>query len=174
MSDTPVFTMDTMQEEMKKAPKWVPLKENLYELEVHEVKNEMRPSYNDASIEEEALIITLKALKCVDGSAVENIEGEHPESTLLNVWLNPNNVGFNSKTNMPHKARKVLTSIMGVAEDAALSLTSWDDMLGKKVRAYVSLKTNKEGNKSNKLDNFAVVPAKASLKQAKIEEKKTE
>lgn len=166
--DNPVFSMGTMQEEIDNAPKWIPLQENLYNLEVHEVKNEMRPSYADKSVEEEALIVTLKALSCVDGTPVLNVEGEHPDSDLVNVWLNPNFVGYNSKTNEPHKARKVLTAIMGVDEKASLALKSWDDLIGRKVRAYVSVSENKEGNKSNKVDKFAVPPKKEKVVKAPV------
>lgn len=169
-----VFSMGTMQEEMAKGPKWVPIKENLYDLQVVDVVNEMRPSYNDKSKEEEALIISLNILRAVDGSDIVDIEGNYPENTRLSVWLNPNAVGYNSKTNEPHKARKVLTAIMGVGEEAAVELKSWDDLLNRKVRAYVAVKTDpKTGAKSNKLDNFAIIPQKAPInirKETNIEE----
>lgn len=160
----PIFSMGTMQEEMAKSPNWVPIAENLYDLQVIDVVNEMRPSYNDKNVEQEALIVSFKVLKAADGSDPVDIEGNYPEKTTLSVWLNPNAVGFNTKTNEAHKARKVLTAIMGVAEEASLELQSWDDLLNRKVRAYVAVRVNAEGKKTNKLDNFSAILARPAPK----------
>jgi len=155
MSDAATgYSFGTMAEESKKNA-WTPLKENLYLLEVHDVKNEFRPSYRDPNVEEDTLIVTFKVLKGVDGTDVEDINGEYPASNLLSAWLNLAMVGFNKKTNQAHKTRQVLTALMGVPVESAIEIKSFDELIGKKCKAYVELTTRPDGSQGNKLSKFS-------------------
>jgi len=179
MTDQPaVFSMGTMQEEMDKMPKWVPLKENLYELEVVDVERTFEVTPYSKGEKEEQVKLSCKAKRCLDGSPVLNIDGEVPTSDLVNVWLNPNAVGYNKKTKEAHKTRKILTALMGVPEDAELELKSWDDLASKSMRAYVGIGTREDGEKKNVVDKFAVLNAPekevAPKEEAAAEEPKAE
>ena len=149
-----VFSMKDMATEVANKPRFIPLADNLYVLEVQDVKEETGPTY-DGKGEQEQVIVTFKVKQPVDGSEMVDIEGQYPKNDLLKVWLNPAAISFNTRTNQPHKARQVLTAIMGVPVESPLEIKSWDDLVGKKVKAYVSVTTKPDGTKSNKLDKFS-------------------
>jgi len=148
-----------MAEEAGKRPQFVPLTENLYVLEVQDAISEMGTTY-DGKGEQEQIVITFKVLKPLDGGDLIDIEGNYPTSDTMKVWCNPAAVGFNRKTNQPHKTRQVLTAILGVPVESPIEIEGWDDLIGKKVKAYISLTTRPDGSKGNKLDKFSPFDAK--------------
>lgn len=154
-----VLTTGTMAEEMAKRPQFIPLADNLYVLEVHDVKLEMGQTY-DGTGEEEKIVITFKVKNTIDGTPLIDIEGNYPKNDLLKTWCNPKSVGFNVKTNQPHKTRQILTAILGIPIESPIEINDWNDLVGKKVKAYISVTNKTDGTKGNKLDKFSAFESK--------------
>ncbi len=158
-----VFKMGTLAEEQAKQSEYIPLKENLYILEVFNAEMVKGKAYQDPSTEVDQIKITFKAVKPADGSPLQDMNGDYPAKNLLSIWLNPDAVGFNKKTNKPHKTRAVLTAVMNIAIDADLDIESWSDLIGLQCKAYVELNPRGDGSFSNKLDKFSPIPGEKKV-----------
>lgn len=97
--------------------------------------------------------LTLKFLCAKENgeNVIPNINGDPIEDPLYTVWISDANLGWNKKLNQPKQGRAVLAALLGKSPDGDISFNSPNELVGKKMKVYMSIETNKAGKERNVL-----------------------
>ena len=82
---------------------------------------------------------------------IANLKGDVLVNPTYTVWVSDANLGWNRKTNQPKQGRAVLAALLNVAVDGILDYGKSEDLIGKKMKVYMSTETTKAGKERNVL-----------------------
>ena len=82
---------------------------------------------------------------------IENLAGDIIVNPQFTSWINETNLSWNRKTNKPKQGREILAALLGVAVDGDISFNKAEDLIGKKMKVFMSVETNSSGKEKNVL-----------------------
>ena len=149
--------LDFLSKEDSAKSEFQPLKTGIYQLYVDKAELIERPSYNDPSIAEKVIQLTLIVMSTQDGSTIKDIEGTEQNGGFRKLWdsLSTTAVGFKNGGTEPSKTRAAICAFTKNNPDAPFKLNSLDEVRGKECLAFVDVVNRKrDGAKVNKISKY--------------------
>lgn len=156
----PKFTMKAITEEDKKKSDFVPLEENMYNVQVTEAewevvkKKEWRGAgFVELDEEEDRLVVTFKVLDNVEGTPIKTLEGKELTEPTMKMFIVEKDLGWDKKNKCPKDGRALVCALKGLPAEAELEFDE-KTFIGEKVRCFIEVYPKKDGSFGNKLTKF--------------------